>query len=132
MNEINTHEDLNIQLQNLPLINPSNLEKLRNSTINNPEYLVEIFESFLEDSKELLHNIEICNATSNYKLYFESVHSLKGLAGTLGFSQLFALLKAMDAHNKENSIDESIKFIPLLKELLLNIEDFINSEFGGS
>ena len=128
-NTVNTYEDINIQLQNLPLINPSNLEKLRNSTINNPEYLVEIFESFLDDSKELLQSIEDSAATSNFSEYFTSVHSLKGLAGTLGFSKLFCALKAMDSHNKEKSFGTSVNYIPLLKTLLLNIEEYLQSEF---
>jgi len=130
MNDIKLYEDLNIQLYDLPLINPSNLERFINSTKNNPAYLLEIFESFLDDSKELLHTIEISNKTGDLEQYFNSVHSLKGLAGTMGFSRLFSLLKAMDTHNKENSFDESSKFIPLLKKLLQDIEVYINSEFA--
>jgi HPt (histidine-containing phosphotransfer) domain-containing protein len=131
MNDFINNSDIILNhLSSFPLINTVNLEKLKKSTINNPEYLIDIFKSFVEDSSELLEEMEKGYSEQHYDNYYNAVHSLKGLAGTIGFSRMFQLLKIMDAHNKEEMFDESASFLPPLNEMFLEIVSYLKSEFN--
>jgi len=57
--------------------------------------LVELFESFLQDAKELSEGISLSVSKSNWdKLKFD-VHSLKGLCGTIGANPLYEVCKEL-------------------------------------
>jgi HPt (histidine-containing phosphotransfer) domain-containing protein len=126
---INASSGIIKELEYYPLINPANLEKLQKSTASNPEYLLDIFRSFLDDTSELMEEMEVSFAQRNFSSYYSAVHSLKGLAGTIGFSRLFYLLKVMDAHNKEEHFDQSAIYLPVLKKLFSEIKDYLNKDF---
>jgi HPt (histidine-containing phosphotransfer) domain-containing protein len=121
---------LKAELDNYPVINVTNLEKLKKSTQGNPEYLVEIFISFVDDSMELISEMETGLGENNFEMYYDAVHSLKGLAGTIGFSRMFQLLKIMDSHNKEENFELSANYIAPLKSILDDVRLFLKSEFA--
>ncbi len=117
------------QLQSFPLINPSSLDKLKKSTASNPQYLIEIFKSFVEDSDELINEMKHALNNKDYDQYYNAVHSLKGLAGTIGFTRMFHLLKIMDAHNKDEKFDESANYLEALQFFFTEINDYLNQHF---
>jgi HPt (histidine-containing phosphotransfer) domain-containing protein len=127
---INASSGIVKELEYYPLINPANLEKLQKSTASNPEYLLDIFRSFIDDTSELMEEIQTSLAERNFSGYYSAVHSLKGLAGTIGFSRMFFLLKVMDAHNKEEHFDQSATYLPLLKTLFNEIKDYLKKDFA--
>jgi HPt (histidine-containing phosphotransfer) domain-containing protein len=122
--------NLNAELDIYPVINVTNLEKLKKSTQSNPEYLIEIFISFVDDSLELISEMETGLTENNFEMYYDAVHALKGLAGTIGFSRMFQLLKIMDSHNKEENFELSANYIAPLKRILDDIKLFLNKEFA--
>ena len=117
------------QLQSFPLINPSSLDKLKKSTASNPQYLIEIFKSFVEDSDELINEMKQALNNKDYEQYYNAVHSLKGLAGTIGFTRMFHLLKIMDAHNKDEKFDESANNLETLQYFFTEISEYLNQHF---
>ncbi|MFW5793251.1 MAG: Hpt domain-containing protein [Bacteroidota bacterium] len=86
-----------------PVFNPQNMEKLRSQTSGRPELLQEIIESFLEESFEIVDEINKHSAENNLEMLARSVHTLKGLAGTIGASRLYQILSHVDACHKSNS-----------------------------
>jgi len=115
-------------LAEYPVINQKNLEKLRNNTVNNPQLLKEIFQSFLEESSSLINDIKSAIEKQNHDLYYTAVHSLKGLSGTIGCSRMFELLKMMDALNKENQYNRSQDYYQQLQITFSETADEINKE----
>lgn len=113
------------ELKNLPQINDANLNKLRKSTASNPELLKEIFESFIDESKELIGEIKTSIENNDHDLYYTAVHSLKGLSVTIGCTRMFHLLKIMDSLNKENQYDESQSCYKYLEEVFSETESII-------
>ncbi len=95
------------ELNNLPQINEANLNKLKKSTALNPQLLKEIFQSYIDESRELIIEIKTGIEKNDHDLYYKAVHSLKGLSATIGCTRMFHLLKIMDALNKENQYSES-------------------------
>lgn len=98
-------------LNNHPFINPSTLDMLRTNTRNDPGFLTELFESFIEDTTELLELLYQNVEERQLKDYSENIHTLKGLSGTIGCSRMFELLKIMDTHNKDDDFERSKKYL---------------------
>lgn len=95
------------QLHNYPQINEGNLIKLQKSTAAKPELLKEIFQSYIDETRELISEIRTGIQEDDQELYYSAVHSLKGLSATIGCSRMFQLLRIMDSLNKENQYAES-------------------------
>lgn len=122
MNSIqNQFDDLN----NLPQINETNLNKLKKSTTGNPQLLREIFQSYIDESRELIDEIKTGIDQNNHELYYMAVHSLKGLSATIGCTRMFHLLKIMDSLNKENQYSESKSCYTQLEEVFSEAESII-------
>jgi HPt (histidine-containing phosphotransfer) domain-containing protein len=113
------------ELINLPHINEVNLHKLQKSTAGNPQLLKEIFQSFIDESRELIVEIKAGIEKNDHALYYNAVHSLKGLAATIGCTRLFHLLKIMDSLNKENQYSESQRCYNHLEVVFSDTETLI-------
>lgn len=113
------------QLNNFPQINEANLNSLKKSTVSNPQLLEEIFQSYIDESKELIDEIKTGIEQNNQELYYTAVHSLKGLSATIGCTRMFHLLKIMDSLNKENQFSESQSCYKQLEEVFSEAESII-------
>jgi HPt (histidine-containing phosphotransfer) domain-containing protein len=117
-----------VPLENHPILNPSTLAMLKRNTLNDPGFLIDLFESFIEDTKELLEELHKSAEENQVQEYFETVHTLKGLCGTIGCSRMFELLKVMDTLNKQNEFDQSAQHLPQLELVFDDTRQVINSE----
>ncbi|MBW6480603.1 MAG: Hpt domain-containing protein [Bacteroidales bacterium] len=113
------------ELVNLPQINEVNLNRLKKSTASNPQLLKDIFQSFIDESKELIGEIRAGIEKNDHVLYYNAVHSLKGLSATIGCTRLFHLLKIMDSLNKENQYSESQRCYKHLEVMFSEAESII-------
>jgi HPt (histidine-containing phosphotransfer) domain-containing protein len=117
-----------VPLQNFPLLNPATIDMLKKNTRNDPEFLTELFESFIEDSRELFDELYRTAEANLHTEYFESVHTFKGLCGTIGCSRMFELLKVMDLLNKQNDFSQSTRHLPELMDVFNETREEINKE----
>lgn len=113
------------ELIRLPYINEVNLNKLQKSTADNPQLLKDIFQSFIDESRELIVEIRVGIEKNDHVLYYNAVHSLKGLSATIGCTMLFHLLKIMDSLNKENQYTESQRCYKHLEVVFSETETLI-------
>ncbi len=117
-------EDLN----KIPHINPDTLQKLRSSTAKNPEFLKEIFQSFIDDTEVLIQEIETSVEEDDFDTYYTAIHTLKGLSGTIGCSRIFNLLKIMDSLNKEQDFSKSKQLVGDLRNMFGELKIIITNE----
>lgn len=117
-----------LELDAHPLVNLENLETLRAKTANQPEFLLEIFRSYVEESQELIGEMQEAFQDNESDRYYQAVHSLKGLAGTLGIPRMFQLLKWMDALNKEQHFQDSAAELPRLQNIFDETSGYIRQE----
>ncbi|MFP4287647.1 MAG: Hpt domain-containing protein [Bacteroidota bacterium] len=117
-------EDLN----KIPHINPDTLQKLKSSTAKNPDFLKEIFQSYISDTEDLILEIEVSTEKNDFDTYYTAVHTLKGLSGTIGCSRIFNLLKIMDKLNKEHDFSESKQLVADLQNMFQELRTIITNE----
>ncbi len=90
-----------------PVFNPKNMETLRQQTRNRPELLKEILDSFIEESHEIIEEIKAHIESNDIDKLSRSVHTLKGLTGTIGASRFYQLLSHIDACHKESDFSNT-------------------------
>jgi HPt (histidine-containing phosphotransfer) domain-containing protein len=111
-----------------PLINAPTLSMLKKNTADNPEFLLELFQSFIDDSQELIDELEQTAQANNIDEYYIAVHTLKGLSGTIGCSRMFELLKLMDTLNKEKNFNDSMAYLEMLTIVFRETSDEIKEQ----
>lgn len=116
------------QFNEHPFINPATLAMLRKSTANNPEFLTDLYQCFIDDSLELITELKQTAADNNQEDYFAAVHTLKGLSGTIGCSRMFEMLKVMDSLNKEKNFNHSLSYLPQLDIVFSETSDAIREQ----
>ncbi len=72
---------------------------------------MELFQSFISDTQELMVDLQKSAADDNFENYYTAVHTLKGLSGTIGCSRMFEVLKVMDSLNKEKNFNHSKSYL---------------------
>lgn len=118
--------------ESFPVLNEKTIALINEQSGGDLEFLQMLFSSFFQDADELLQNIGNALQTQNNKLMHESVHSLKGLSGTIGASQMFEILKVIDTKFKTNQIENLQIYIELAKEKYLLFKELINKRYFNS
>ncbi len=130
----NNFEEGNTELsypdfEKFPVLNNKNIEKFQSLTNKQPEILREIMQSFIDESSDLLSDIEKAINEKELKKFQEHVHTLKGLFATIGASKLFEISKFMDEHNKQKNFDVARKLLPKLKINYKEVKVIIKEKF---
>ena len=115
-----------------PVFNEKTMAMLRKSTASNPLYLNELFENFIEDANELIVEMDKASTEDEFEIYYNSVHTLKGLCGTIGCSRMFEMLKVMDSLNKEKNFDQSKEHLSELRNIFEETTNAIKTQIIGS
>tara|TARA_B110000211_G_C14010725_1_gene523003 strand:+ start:409 stop:801 length:393 start_codon:yes stop_codon:yes gene_type:complete len=104
-------------------LNKETIDGILELTGGDESILIELFESFLDDAKELSGGIKTSADTSDWdKLKFD-VHTLKGLCGTIGANPLFEVCKVLNDDVCDGNYE---KMIPLANEVVDNYKILVN------
>ncbi len=109
-------------LKVVPVLNPDTFSGLQKQAQSHPGLLQEIFDSFFEDARELSGNLETADAARDEKSYLEALHTLKGLAGTIGASRLHELTGFLYSQARNNDLSDASKALPVIKECIMELE----------
>lgn len=99
-----------------PVINEETISAINEQSGGDKAFLKMLFDSFFEDANELTEEIDTALKENDHKKLQEAVHSLKGLAGTIGASRLHEVCKEVDKNLKSDENKAAKEMLPLLKE----------------
>lgn len=116
------------QFEQYPFLNPTTLAMLIKSTAANPALLTDLFHSFIDDSEELLRELDKSSEERDFDSFYTAIHTLKGLCGTIGCSRMFEVLKIMDGLNKDKDFENSNSYLVKLKTVFAETSNAINTE----
>ena len=98
------------------------IDELLKLTGGDESILIELFESFIADGKQLSGGIKTAADSSNWEKLKFDVHTLKGLCGTIGASSLFEVCKLLNDDILVGKYDE---IVPLANEVVKNYDDLV-------
>lgn len=79
------------------------IDEILELTDGESSILIELFQSFLKDAKELSEGIKDAASNSDWEKLKFDVHSLKGLCGTIGATKLFDVCEVLNDDLKNNN-----------------------------
>lgn len=112
-------------MPNPSLLNKETIDSILELTGGEDVILVELFQSFLKDAKELSEGIKFAADCSDWgKLQFD-VHTLKGLCGTIGALSLLEVCSVLDDNlkigNTKSASELANQAVMIYKELVEHI-----------
>ncbi|MFA6924381.1 MAG: PAS domain S-box protein [Bacteroidales bacterium] len=118
---------------NLPLLNNETLKDIINNLNGNKSELKELFVNFIDDADELFSKIESAVLNRNFGELKIAIHTIKGLTGTIGASQLYEIIKKLESTLKDNeeNFQENVKTIDLMMEKYDLLKNYIKKSYLG-
>jgi HPt (histidine-containing phosphotransfer) domain-containing protein len=117
------------KVNSLPVLNNDTFSNLKKQTQSQPELLKEIFDSFFEDVNEMIAGLKDSVTNQDFQVYTTTLHTLKGLSGTIGASRLFELTNCIYTKARMNDFSLADDSIPLLHKYILELEEEIKMKF---
>jgi HPt (histidine-containing phosphotransfer) domain-containing protein len=111
-----------------PVLDKNTVDVILEQAAGNHEIINEIFQSFVEDTDELTEDVKNHLENKAYGELRVSVHTIKGLCGTIGASQMHALTKDIDALIKDEQYDKASELTPLLFSTYKRLREKINTD----
>lgn len=91
------------------------VENLRELNPDDPKFLRELIDMFLEDFPARVAEIEQALATQDAVLLTRAAHTIKGSSGNFGASKLARVAHQMEQHGKSASIDAAAGLLVSLR-----------------
>lgn len=111
-----------------PVLDQNTVDVIFEQAAGNHEIIHEIFQSFVEDTDELTEDVKNHLENNEHEKLRVAVHTIKGLCGTIGASQMHALTKEIDALIKESQYDKAKEQTPLLFSTYKKLREKINKD----
>jgi HPt (histidine-containing phosphotransfer) domain-containing protein len=118
------------QLQNTPLIDEKRMEHLRKKGEGN-NFSVEITDMFTLRSNELIGGLHTQALSSSVPKCKKALHSLKGIALTMGASRLAELCVMIDKLIAEGEMEEAAKLMEYIKPTLAESTEAIRTKLNS-
>ena len=99
-----------------PTINKTVIDKILQLAKGNKAYINTIFESFHNDMENLLGSSAEAIQQQDYQTLTKNIHTMKGLCGTIGASQLHQLTSVFYAQLKANQYDQLNEHLARLEQ----------------
>lgn len=112
-----------MNFKHIPLLNTETIDQIKSFSTDN-SMIVELFTSFIDDSDILVKKIH--SHTKNLDEDLQSqVHTLKGVAGTIGASRLHEICKLFDNNLRQGNNDLNIELADKLEDCYSELKSYI-------
>lgn len=92
--------------------------------------LVELFQSFLEDTQELSEAIRKSTDAKDWEKLKFDVHTLKGLCGTIGATPLFEVCKVLNDDLKDGNLLSAKNLAKRVREEYEILVEYITTQYN--
>lgn len=112
-----------------PLLDTTIIDQIR-SFSEDDSMIIELFDSFTNDCKEMMSKINSIVSTNPSSMEVKGeVHSMKGVAGTIGAIRLHEIFKAIDAKLKLEETDGLGEHYQAMNECYNELNTHINETY---
>jgi len=115
-----------------PTLEPSAIANLRSLSPDDPAFLRELIDIYLEDSPRRFAEIEASLAKSDGPTLVRAAHTIKGSSGNFGATQLARLALEIEMHGKAGNLAAAAAVVPALKDEFGRVRDALRQLAGGA
>ena len=112
----------------MPVLNGNTFANLKKQTQSHPELLKEIFNSFFEDAEEMMNGLNVSVQEQDYDTYTATLHTLKGLSGTIGASRMHELTNLLYSQARADNFSAAPAGLPLLHQSIVELKAELDEE----
>jgi HPt (histidine-containing phosphotransfer) domain-containing protein len=98
-----------------PAVDPSAIDALRELNPEDPAFLRELIDVFLEDVPKRLAELDKSLATSDANLLIRAAHTIKGSCSNFGATNLASISQEMEKQGKAGDFAGAAATLPTLK-----------------
>lgn len=121
--------ETNYDFDNIPMINEQTIETIKKQAKGDMSFIHMLFESYITDAGELIEQIQNALNNKNFQELKVAVHTLKGLSGTIGASQVHEIAKEIDKNLKTEHNNEALELMPLLQNKYALLSEYIKKTY---
>ena len=114
-----------------PTLEPSAIANLRALSPDDPAFLRELIDIYLEDSPKRFAEIEASLAKNDGPTLVRAAHTIKGSSGNFGATHLARLALEVEMHGKAGNLDAAAAVVPALKDEFGRVRDALRRLTGG-
>lgn len=122
-NQSPINEEFLDKIHSSPVLNLNTFNNLKKQTQSQPELLKDIFRSFFEDVTEMMAGLRKSVEDQDYENYTSTLHTLKGLSGTIGATRLFEITNYLYTQARMNDFSSAASGLPLIHQSILELKD---------
>ena len=108
------------------------IEALRTLSPDDPAFLRELIEIYLQDTPLRLTEIDTALAKSDGTLLTRAAHSIKGSSGNFGASTLAKLAQEIEGHGKTGNFAAAAAALPGFKAEFARVKEALTKLAGGT
>jgi HPt (histidine-containing phosphotransfer) domain-containing protein len=127
-NQPSISNDFLVKLQAQPVLNGNTFANLKKQTQSHPELLKEIFNSFFEDAHEMMDGLNSSVQEQDYGTYTATLHTLKGLSGTIGATRLHEITNLLYSQARASNFSAAPEGLPLLHQCIVELKTELDGE----
>ncbi len=111
----------------LRYLDKETIEGMEELMDNDSEIILDLLETFLETSIQLINDLEVAVNNNNGKSIREFAHSLKSSNAQIGAFPFSTLCQKMEDMGKHNTLENSMDMLILIKQEFINVENAVKS-----
>ncbi len=127
-NQTSINEEFILRIHSLPVLNLNTFDNLKKQTQSQPDLLKEIFDSFFEDVTEMMAGLRQSVESKDFENYTATLHTLKGLSGTIGATRLFEITNYLYTQARMNDFSSAVSGLPLIHQSILELKDELDGK----
>jgi HPt (histidine-containing phosphotransfer) domain-containing protein len=115
-----------------PALEPSAIANLRALSPDDPDFLRELIDIYLEDTPLRLGEIETALTKSDGPMLVRAAHTIKGSSGNFGAAQFARLALDIEAHGKAGNFAAAAAVVPGLTAEFARVRAALRQLTGGA
>lgn len=112
-----------------PVMDPGKIEEFRTYSDGTDDFIIKLFDTYIENSKSLIANIKNSHKEKNPDQLLMDIHTLKGSSGNMGLTRIGDFITDWEAAVKEKGIENHDKELTRLQELFEEARKFYQKNF---
>ena len=115
-----------------PALDSTAIESLRALSPEDPAFLRELVEIYLQDTPKQLAEIEKALGNSDGQLLVRAAHTIKGSSGNFGAANLVKLAQEIEAHGKSGNFAAATSALPGFRSEYARVREALRNLARGT
>ena len=106
---------------------PVNLQRIREATMGDEEFMVELIDIYLDDSPAQIRALRDAIDSRQGEVAASAAHRLKGSSGNLGADSLAALCRRVEESGRENRVEEMPGLLKDIEQEFSRVKEYLSA-----